>query len=67
MRRGSWRSPPPPSPTGDLGIAAPAARLRISERTYARIFSKETGQSPAQFVLAARTERAKARWSELTG
>jgi len=47
-------------PTGDLGVAALAARLHMSERTFARNFLKETGLPPAQFVLAARVERAKA-------
>lgn len=47
-------------PAGDLGIAALAARMHMSERTFARRFRDETGQSPAQFVLAARIERAKA-------
>ncbi|QFS40452.1 GlxA family transcriptional regulator [Burkholderia cepacia] len=47
-------------PTGDLGVAALAARMHMSERTFARNFLKETGRSPAQFVLAARVERAKA-------
>ncbi|MEK7899558.1 helix-turn-helix domain-containing protein, partial [Burkholderia contaminans] len=45
---------------GDLGVAALAARMHMSERTFARNFLKETGRSPAQFVLAARVERAKA-------
>ncbi|WP_322024404.1 GlxA family transcriptional regulator [Burkholderia sp. BCC1977] len=47
-------------PTGDLSVAALAARLHMSERTFARNFLKETGLPPAQFVLAARVERAKA-------
>ncbi|MDR8730878.1 GlxA family transcriptional regulator [Burkholderia pseudomultivorans] len=47
-------------PTGDLGIAALAARMHMSERTFARRFRDETGQAPPQFVLAARIERAKA-------
>ena len=47
-------------PAGDLGVAALAARMHMSERSFARNFLKETGRSPAQFVLAARVERAKA-------
>lgn len=47
-------------PAGDLGVAALAARMHMSERTFARNFLKETGVSPAQYVLAARIERAKA-------
>jgi len=31
----------------------------MSERSFARHFLKETGLSPAQYVLAARVERAK--------
>ncbi|MGU7772743.1 GlxA family transcriptional regulator [Burkholderia sp. MR1-5-21] len=46
-------------PTGDLSVAALAARVRMSERTLARAFRKETGHAPAQFVQAARIERAK--------
>ncbi|OJB18902.1 transcriptional regulator [Burkholderia ubonensis] len=46
-------------PTGNLGVPALAARLHMSERTFARHFREQTGQSPAQFVLAARIERAK--------
>ncbi|WP_193101448.1 GlxA family transcriptional regulator [Burkholderia sp. Z1] len=46
-------------PTGDLGVAALAARMHMSERTFARNFFNETGHSPAQYVLAARVERAK--------
>ncbi|MBG9226678.1 helix-turn-helix domain-containing protein, partial [Bacteroides fragilis] len=45
---------------GDLGVTALAARMHMSERTFARNFLKETGLSPAQYVLAARVERAKA-------
>ncbi|HDR9483155.1 TPA: helix-turn-helix domain-containing protein [Burkholderia aenigmatica] len=47
-------------PTGDLSVAALAARMHVSERTFARSFLKETGLSPARYVLAARVERAKA-------
>jgi transcriptional regulator GlxA family with amidase domain len=47
-------------PAADLGVAALAARMHMSERTFARHFVKETGLSPAQYVLAARVERAKA-------
>ena len=46
-------------PTGDLGVTALATRMHMSERTFARNFFKETGLSPAQYVLAARVERAK--------
>lgn len=47
-------------PTGDCSVAALAGRVGMSERTFARSFRRETGFSPAQFVEAARVERAKA-------
>ncbi|AXF25430.1 AraC family transcriptional regulator [Burkholderia pyrrocinia] len=47
-------------PTGNLSVPALAARLHMSERTFARHFHEQTGRSPAQFVLAARIERTKA-------
>ncbi|WP_245444930.1 GlxA family transcriptional regulator [Pseudaminobacter soli (ex Li et al. 2025)] len=46
-------------PTGDLSGRALAARSGMSERTFSRSFHKETGTTPAQFVEAARVERAK--------
>ena len=47
-------------PTGDCSAAALAGRAGMSERTLARAFRAETGFTPAQFVEAARVERAKA-------
>jgi transcriptional regulator GlxA family with amidase domain len=47
-------------PTGDLGIPALAARVGMSERTFSRVFHKETGTTPAAFVEMARVDRAKA-------
>lgn len=47
-------------PTGDLGLPALAARAGMSERTFSRVFHKETGATPAAFVELARIDRAKA-------
>ena len=47
-------------PTGDLSGSALASRVGMTERTFSRSFRKETGTTPAQFVEAARLERAKA-------
>lgn len=46
-------------PAGDLSGPALAARCGMSERTFSRSFHKQTGTTPAQFVEAARVERAK--------
>jgi transcriptional regulator GlxA family with amidase domain len=43
----------------DLSVPALAARAQMSERTLARAFRQETGQTPAAFVRAARLERAR--------
>ena len=47
-------------PTGDLSVPLLAERAGMSERTFSRIFQKETGTAPAGFVEIARTNRAKA-------
>lgn len=47
------------NPTGDLRTPALAARVHMSERTFARIFQQETGTTPARFVESARLEFAK--------
>lgn len=47
-------------PTGDLSVPELAARVGMSERTFARVFQKETGIGPATFVDIARVNRAKA-------
>ena len=47
-------------PTGDLSGSALASRVGMTERTFPRSFRKETGTTPAQFVEAARLDRAKA-------
>lgn len=47
-------------PIGDLSGPALARRAGMSERTFSRIFHKETGTTPARFVEVARVDRAKA-------
>lgn len=47
-------------PSGDLSVPLLAARAAMSERTFSRIFQKETGIGPAAFVEMARVNRAKA-------
>jgi transcriptional regulator GlxA family with amidase domain len=47
-------------PCGDLSVPALASRVAMSERTFSRVFQKETGISPAAFVELARVNRAKA-------
>ncbi len=44
----------------DLSIAALARRAGMSVRTFQRRFEETTGQSPGDFVAAARTARAQA-------
>lgn len=46
-------------PRGALGVPQLATRAGMSERNFARVFRDETGQTPAQFVTAARLDRAK--------
>lgn len=47
-------------PRGDLSVPELASRAVMSERTFSRVFQKETGVSPAAFVEIARVNRAKA-------
>lgn len=47
-------------PTGDLSLPALAARAGMTERTFSRVFQKDTGVTPAAFVEMARVDRAKA-------
>ncbi len=47
-------------PSGDLRAPALAEQVGMSERTFQRVFRKETGLTPAHFVEAARVDRAKA-------
>jgi transcriptional regulator GlxA family with amidase domain len=43
----------------DLSAAALAARMRLSERHFARVFRQETGTTVAAYVEAARVEAAR--------
>jgi transcriptional regulator GlxA family with amidase domain len=47
-------------PSGDLSVPVLAARAGMTERTFSRVFQKETGVGPAAFVEIARVNRAKA-------
>jgi transcriptional regulator GlxA family with amidase domain len=47
-------------PCGDLSVPQLASRVGMSERTFSRVFQKETGVGPAAFVEMARVNRAKA-------
>jgi transcriptional regulator GlxA family with amidase domain len=44
----------------DLSVAALASRASLSERSFARAFKAEVGQSPAAYVETLRVERARA-------
>jgi transcriptional regulator GlxA family with amidase domain len=44
---------------GALDVAALAARANMSERSFARIFLKETGETPAAYVARARLDAAR--------
>jgi transcriptional regulator GlxA family with amidase domain len=46
-------------PQGELTVPALARRVGMSERNFSRVFTRETGQSPAHFVVDARIARAK--------
>ncbi|PTL81158.1 GlxA family transcriptional regulator [Vitiosangium sp. GDMCC 1.1324] len=46
-------------PDADLSVPALAARAAMSERNFARVFARETGQTPARFAEQARLERAR--------
>jgi transcriptional regulator GlxA family with amidase domain len=43
----------------DLDVAALAARANMSERNFARIFTKETGETPARYIERARVDAAR--------
>ncbi|MDB5700787.1 MAG: transcriptional regulator, AraC family [Sphingomonadales bacterium] len=47
-------------PSGEQNVPQLAERVAMSERTFSRVFQKETGVSPAAFVELARVNRAKA-------
>lgn len=46
-------------PDGDLSVAALASQAAMSERTFARRFTREAGRTPLQFVLELRLDHAK--------
>jgi transcriptional regulator GlxA family with amidase domain len=43
----------------DLSVASLAARAHLTERSFARAFRREVGQTPAAYVEALRIERAR--------
>jgi transcriptional regulator GlxA family with amidase domain len=43
----------------DLSVSALATRLNVSERHFARLFRRELGTTPADYVEQARVERAR--------
>ena len=47
-------------PSGDLSLPSLAQRAGMAERTFSRLFHKETATTPAAFVEAARVDRARA-------
>lgn len=47
-------------PAADLTLPILAEKAGMSERTFSRVFVRETGLTPAAFVEAARLDRAKA-------
>jgi transcriptional regulator GlxA family with amidase domain len=48
----------------DLSVPELAARVAMSERNFARVFTRETGSTPARFVERARVEGARRRLEE---
>ena len=49
----------PENISADLDIAALAARANMSERSFARIFKQETGETPAHYVERMRLDGAR--------
>lgn len=49
----------PENISADLDIAALAARANMSERSFARIFKSETGETPAHYVERMRLDGAR--------
>ena len=45
----------------DLGVAALAAVANMSRRNFARVFLRDAGVTPAEFVESARLDAARAR------
>ena len=48
----------------DLSVPALAARVAMSPRNFARVFTREVGVTPARFVETARLEAARRRLAE---
>jgi transcriptional regulator GlxA family with amidase domain len=48
----------------DLGVAALARRVAMSPRNFARVFTREVGVTPGQFVQSSRLEAARRRLEE---
>lgn len=46
-------------PEADLSVPALAARLAMSPRNFARVFTREVGTTPARFIANARIETAR--------
>jgi transcriptional regulator GlxA family with amidase domain len=51
---------------GDLSVPALARRVGMSTRNFARVFTHETGRTPARFVESARVEQARRLLEETT-
>ena len=51
---------------GDLSVPVLAAEVAMSERNFARIFTRQVGVTPARFVERARVEGARRRLEEST-
>ena len=49
---------------GSLGAGAGAARVAMSPRNFARVFTREVGMTPARFVESVRVEAARRRLEE---
>jgi len=49
----------PENISADLDIATLAARANMSERTFARLFARETGHTPAHYVETVRLDCAR--------
>ena len=50
----------------DLSVPTLAAEVAMSERNFARVFTREVGLTPARFVERARVEGARRRLEEST-
>lgn len=51
-------------PDADLSVPALASRAAMSERHFARVFTREVGTTPARFVERARVEAARRQLEE---